>query len=217
MLKLLALLALLVLASPAAAVNVNVLLTDGTITFNGSTVELHATGPNLVVSGFDPFVIPLPACLGLCQPGEVVPAGMNVSFAFGGAVTYAGMNVSVIDSGLPPFATLSWTVTADPILMPPLGDPFTVTEPFLITLHVGLDNCPNCIPGVTGIDATGSGIATFSFAQSGRAWDQTSAVWTIQTPEPGTWLLLATGCIGLTWLRWRRGTTPVPFRRLSNH
>jgi hypothetical protein len=188
----------LVWPSYAASVSiVDVPLTAGALTLNVHPPDatLAVTGPDFslfAVTGF--FGVVLPSCE--CLPGELFKAGVNMSFAPGGTVTYAGVTTIISDSPTPGFAHASWTGTADPFLMPPLGDPFTVTEPFALTMSVTIPNCPAC--GGTVIHAFGDGLVTFGFRQNadGTAWLLTSGVYTIVS-EPGAWLWLVAGAVGL--------------------
>jgi len=93
-----------------------------------------------------------------------------------------------------------------------VSGPFTISEPFTVTDHVGFGSCQNCIPGVSSIDGSGVGIATFSFAPFGtHDWMLTNAAWTIMTPEPSAIVLVATALGGLGVRAWRR----LRFRRSS--
>jgi hypothetical protein len=194
---------------------ITVPLTGGTSGFNGGTLEFHAIGPDVAMSGIDPFVTGV-ACNGGCPAGSVVTASLHTDFAFGGGVTYHGISLPVNDAPVPGHVTLSWNVVAAPIVMPSVvGGPFTISEPFSVTDHVGFNSCQNCIPGVSSIDGSGVGIATFSFAPFGPSfpndWIQTSAAWTIMTPEPSAIMLVATVLGGLGVCAWRH----LRFRRSS--
>src|SRR5215467_8520852 len=148
---------------------ITVPLTGGTSGFNGGTLEFRATGPGVAMFGADPFVTGV-ACNGLCPAGSVVTASFRTDFAPIGGVTYHGISVPVNDTPIPGFANLSWNVVAAPIVMPSVvSGPLTISEPFSVTDHVGFGSCPNCIPGVSSIDGSGVGIATFSFARLARA------------------------------------------------
>ena len=148
---------------------VTVPLTGGTSGFNNSTIEFNATGPGVAMFGADPFVTGV-ACNGGCPAGSVVTASLHTDFAFGGGVTYHGISLPVNDAPVPGHVTLSWNVVAAPIVMPSVvSGPFTISEPFSVTDHVGFGSCPNRIPGVSSIDGSGVGIATFSFARLARA------------------------------------------------
>lgn len=197
----------------AWADSVTVPLTGGTSGFNGGTLEFHATGPDVAMSGIDPFVTGV-ACNGGCAAGSVVTASLHTDFAFGGGVTYHGISLPVNDAPVPGSVTLSWNVVAAPIVMPSVvGGPFTISEPFSVTDHVGFLFCQDCIPGVSSINGSGVGMATFSFAPFGtNGWRLTNAAWTI-TPEPSAIILVATALGGLgvcAWrhLRYRRSSPP---------
>ena len=199
---------------------ITVPLTGGTAGFNvpnGGTVEFRATGPDVAMFGADPFFAPQGvACNGGCAAGSVVPASLHTDFAFTGSVIYHGIPLPVNDAPVPGSVNLSWNVVAAPIVMPSVvGGPFTISEPFSVTDHVGFGSCPNCIPGVTSIDGSGVGIATFSFAPFGpfspNSWIQTNATWTIVTPEPSAIVLATTALVGLGVCVWRR----LRFRRSS--
>src|SRR5262245_20016658 len=194
---------------------VPVQLTEGTLTLsssfgqvNGST--LSAIGPNFSIGASSlPFGWLYPGCPLPCPAGSVFTVNTGGDFAGGGGVTYNGVSVPISDAGGGGVALAGWMVTADPISMPPLGSPFTVTESFVITYWVQFPVCtndPSCWYQRFLIQGAGSGIATFSFAPSSNdpnSWEMTSGVYAIQTPEPGTWLLLATGAGALGWRRWR--------------
>jgi len=191
---------------------VTVPLTGGTTGFNGGTLEFRATGPDVAMFGADPFAFPA-ACHDGCAPGSVVTASLRTDFAPIGSVTYHGILLPVNDAPVPGFVTLSWNVVAAPIVMPSVvGGPFTISEPFSVTDHVGFNFCQNCIPGVSSIDGSGVGIAMFSFAPFvSNTWIQTSAAWTIMTPEPSAIMLVATVLGGLGVCAWRH----LRFRRSS--
>src|SRR5215831_5725055 len=197
---------------------VTVALTGGTSGFNqifSSIIEFRATGPGVTMFGADPFVFGV-ACKGACPAGSVVTASLHTDFAPIGGVTYHGISLGVNDAPVPGSVTLSWNVVAAPIVMPSVvGGPFTISEPFSVTDHVGFNFCQNCIPGVSSIDGSGVGIATFWFAPFGPSfpndWIQTSAAWTIMTPEPSAIMLVATVLGGLGVCAWRH----LRFRRSS--
>jgi hypothetical protein len=86
-------------------------------------------------------------------------------------------------------------------LLPPLAATFSATVPFNIFVTAGVPDCPTCFPS-TFVNATGQGIATFSFVPDppGRGWWLSSGVFDITpVPEPSTWLLVPT-TVGLAWL-----------------
>ena len=148
---------------------VTVPLTGGTSGLVFGTVEFSATGPDVAMFGADPFVFEV-ACSKGCAAGSVVTASLHTDFAFGGGVTYHGISLPVNDAPVRGSVTLSWNVVAAPIVMPSVvGGPFTISEPFSVTDHVGFGSCQTCIPGVSSIDGSGVGIATFSFARLARA------------------------------------------------
>src|SRR5262249_19961257 len=171
------------------------------------------------------------ACKGGCAAGSVVTASLHTDFAFGGSVTYHGISLPVNDAPVPGSVTLSWNLVAAPIVMPSVvGGPFTISEPFSVTDHVGFRFCQTCIPGVSSIDGSGVGIAMFSFAPCGtRDWMLTNAAWTIMTPEPSAIVLVATVLGGLGVCAWRRlrsrrpslcpgvGRPAVPGCRVGGH
>src|SRR5215467_4749191 len=150
------------LSWPAMAWADAVTLTGGTSAFNGGTIEFRAIGPGVTMFGADPFVFEV-ACKGGCAAGSVVTASLHTDFAPIGGVTYHGISLGVSDAPVPGSVTLSWNVVAAPIVMPSVvGGPFTISEPFSVTDHVGFNFCQNCIPGVSSIDGSGVGIAMFS-------------------------------------------------------
>jgi hypothetical protein len=207
----------------AWADTIGVPLTDGTLKLPAqvgfsfdSDSRLVATGPDFSFGAFSgPFFAP-PRCFsGLCAPGSSFNANTSVFGAFSGGVTFRGVSQSVNDqAAVAGSAFASWTVTAAPIVMPPIGDPFTVTTPFLLDLTVSLADCATCLGRHTAIDATGAGNATFSFSFApfpgggGGAWQATSAVYQINpVPEPSTWLLVPTA-VGLAWLARKKRKAP---------
>ena len=116
---------------------ITVPLTGGTSGSNGGTLAFRATGPGVAMFGADPFVTGV-ACNGLCPAGSVVTASFRTDFAPIGGVTYHGISVPVNDTPIPGFANLSWNVVAAPIVMPSVvSGPFTISEPFSVTDHVG--------------------------------------------------------------------------------
>jgi len=66
----------LTLSWPAMAWADSVPLTGGTSGFNGGTLEFHAIGPDVAMSGIDPFVTGV-ACNGGCPAGSVVTASLR--------------------------------------------------------------------------------------------------------------------------------------------
>ena len=183
-------------------------LTGGTSGFNqifSSIIEFRATGPDVSMSGSDPLVSGV-ACQGGCPAGSIVTASLHTDFAPNGGVTYHGISLPVNDAPVAGSVTLSWNAVAAPIVMPSVvGGPFTISEPFSVTDHVGFNSCQNCIPGVSSIDGSGVGIAMFSFAPFGtHDWRLTSAAWTIVTPEPSAVVLVASVLGGLGVWAWRQ-------------
>jgi hypothetical protein len=210
-------LAALLSATPTSADTVGIPLTGGTLTLQvagGSSVDSHltATGPDFSINAVSgPFFVPAGCAGGPCSPGSFFSAGTSVFGAIAGGVSYRGVSEGVNDAPVPGAAFASWSAGAGSILMPPIGDSFTVTEPFLITLEVRFANCPTCFNSNNGtlINATGAGVATFSFAPLAfgpPAWGLTSGVYQITTPEPTTGVLAATALIimGAAYLRRRR-------------
>jgi hypothetical protein len=203
--------------TPTSADMVDIPLTEGTLTLQvagGSSVDSHliATGPDFSIGAASgPFFVAAGCAGGLCSPGSFFSAGTSVFGAIAGGVSYRGVSESVNDAPVPGAAFASWSAGAGSILMPPIVNPFTVTEPFLITLQVSFANCATCFPSNNGtfINATGGGVATFAFAPmtfGPPAWGLASGVYQIATPEPSTWLLVVTvvAGLGITWRRHRR-------------
>jgi hypothetical protein len=199
--------------TPVSAAMVDIPLTEGTLTLqvsNGFSSDSHliATGPDFSINAVSgPFFVAAGCAGGPCSPGSFFSAGTSVFGAIAGGVSYAGVAEPITDASVAGFAFASWSAGAGSILMPPIGDSFTVTEPFLITLEVRFANCPTCFNSNNGtfINATGAGVATFSFAPMAfgpPAWGLTSGVYQIATPAPATWLLVVTGVAGLAW--WRK-------------
>ena len=203
--------------APTSALDmVDIPLTAGTLTMQVSSgfpsdSHLIATGPDFSINAVSgPFFVAAGCAGGLCNPGSFFSAGTSVFGAIAGSVSYGGVSEGVNDAPVPGAAFASWSAGGDSILMPPIGNPFTVTEPFLITLQVSFANCATCFPSNNGtfINATGAGVATFAFAPmtfGPPAWGLTSGVYQIATPEPSTWLLVVTmvAGLGITWRRHR--------------
>jgi PEP-CTERM motif len=195
--------------TPTSADTVGIPLTGGTLTLGLSDSFLNATGPAFSINAASgPLGLVLPGCPGsTCSPGSFFSTSTSIFGATAGNVSYAGVSESITDALVPGAAFASWSAGAGSILIPPIGDSFTVTEPFLIALQVRFANCATCFPSNNGtlINATGEGVATFSFAPMAfgpPAWGLTSGVYRIATPEPATWLLVVTGVAGLAW--WRK-------------
>ena len=207
------LLALLLLsAAPAAATTfIDVPLTQGTIAVHlslGTAVDstLGATGPDFVIGlASGPIGVTLPGCVALCTPGATFSPGMNVFGAIAGEVTYAGLNQPVNNAPVAGNAFASWVVTADSFVLPAFGDPFTITEPFALSIEVRLADCPTCQSHSTTILAFGAGLATLSFANDGVTWGLTSTSYSL-VAEPGAWpwLVAAAACLALVLSRKRR-------------
>ena len=203
--------------TPTSAVAmVDIPLTAGTLTMqvsNGFPSDSHliATGPDFSINAVSgPFFVAAGCAGSLCSPGSFFSAGTSVFGAIAGGVSYGGVSEGVNDARVPGAAFASWSTVAESILMPPIRDSFTVTEPFRITMLVEFANCATCFPSNNGtlINATGAGVATFAFAPmtfGPPAWGLTSGVYQIATPAPSTWLLVLIGVAGLgvTW-RWHR-------------
>jgi hypothetical protein len=203
-----------------SADSVDIPLTGGMLTIQngGSDSFLTATGPDFSIGAPSGPLFVSPRCpIGPpCSPGSSFSPSTSVFGAIGGSVSYNGVSRPINDqSAVPGTAFASWSASAAPILMPPIGNPFTVTEPFLITLQVNLPNCATCFAGTgTIIHAAGAGGATFSFAPTTTgtpAWNLTSGAYEIVTPEPATGVLSVTALIimGAAYLRRRRkGAAP---------
>jgi len=205
--------------TPTSAVDmVDIPLTEGTLTLQvagGSSTNsrLIATGPNFsIAAGSGPLFVAAGCAGGVCSPGSFFSASTSVFGATAGGVTYAGVSEFITDASVAGAAFASWSAVANSILMPPIRDSFTVTEPFRLTMLVEFANCATCFPSTNGtfINATGAGTATFAFAPmtfGPSAWGLTSGVYQIATPAPSTLLLVLIGVAGLgvTW-RWHRRT-----------
>jgi hypothetical protein len=195
----------------AWAGTIGVPLTDGTLTLqvSGGSVNdstLIATGPDFsfgAASGPFGFLPPRCGVSDNCSPGSSFAASTGVLDPIGGGVTYAGVSQN-FNIGMGGSARAGWTVTAGSIVMPPIGDPFTVTTPFRLDIQVALADCATCFTKSTTLLAAGAGDATFSFAPLGSSWGLTSGVYEVTipinpVPEPSTWLLVPTA-VGLAWL-----------------
>jgi hypothetical protein len=198
-----------------SADSVDIPLTGGTLTIQngGSDSFLTATGPDFSIGApSGPFFVSPRCPIGPpCSPGSSFSPSTSVFGAIQGGVTYAGVSRPINDqSAVPGTAFASWSAVADSILMPAIGDSFTVTEPFSIALEVNFPNCATCFSGNgTHIHATGAGVAAFSFAPTTfgtPAWNLTSGAYEIVTPEPATGVLSVTALIimGAAYLRRRR-------------
>jgi hypothetical protein len=195
-------------APPAESAFVNAELETGTLDLDFPFGGLHATAPGLSIfasaGAIDAGSYPLSQCLP-CKPGDVVSFSGNWE-GTSGTVTSQGTTYFT-GGALDPLNLFG--VSTPTIVVPPLGDPFTVVLPFTLSFEFSNPGVPPYPPGPLTVDAFGAGFVTVQFEPAGfvpGAWATREADYRI-APEPATWLLVASGIlvpVGQAGLRRRR-------------
>jgi PEP-CTERM motif-containing protein len=186
-------------ALPAESDFIQIQLEAGGMHLDGISGKLDVSAPGLSILAdagiFDSTHYPL---------GEDLRPGNVVSFSgswigTGGVVTWQGTTFSTGGSRDP---LNEFLVSTPTIVVPSLGDPFTVVLPFTLTYNVRQPDF-----SLPALHAFGAGFATVEFEPDAlsRGWLTREAVYRIGVvPEPATWLLVASGVLFPAGLRRRR-------------
>jgi hypothetical protein len=152
--------------------------------------ELDVSGPGLSIladaGGLDSTHYPLGQDL---RPGNVVSFSGSW-LGTGGFVTWQGTSFST-GGALDPLN--QFQVFTPTIVVPPLGDAFTVVLPFTLTYDVRQPDF-----SLPALHAFGAGFATVQFEPDAlsRGWVTPEADYRIGVvPEPATWLLVVSGIL----------------------
>jgi hypothetical protein len=187
-------------ALPAESEFVSVQLETGNLLLDFPFGGLVAGAPGLSIfagaSEIDASHYPLDQCAP-CKPGDVVSLSGGW-FGTSGGVSWQGTFYST-GGALDPLN--DFRVSTPALVMPPLGDPFTAVLPF----DLSFDFAPRPLV----LHAFGEGFVTAHFVLSEAnpgTWFAAEADYRIAiTPEPATWLLVASGILVPAGLRrWRK-------------